>query len=560
MKKSYLLFIFMVLFLINSHGFVINKVNLAGNNTIMDSVIKLSISVREGDKIPQSEKELVDFSENLKNEILELGFFGNAAVTIVPVSREAANLNIQVLEFPVIKDIIIEGEEEILDRNEIISRMKTKKGDILNINSFREDLISLRDYFFEKGVILGGESSINLSEEFDKVIIKIYRSQVNSIEIEGNLKTRDNVITRELEFEVGSAYDFVKMRRSYQNLANTGYFKKIDFIPQPNEDGDIDLKIEIEEDNTGEFRFGGTYGSENGLTGLIEVREKNFKGKGFTLNVKAEFGGYDNYELGYYNPRWKDKKISQGINFYDTKYERDSYSSTGVFLSTYEERKKGFNISWGKYYTRFSRFGATFYNENIQISPATAGIKDKNSQTLSLSISKDVRDNIFYPTYGYYAISWIDYTGGLLKGPDEYTRYTTDFRNFKQLSPRMVLATRIKYGKIDVREGSVEDYELLSLGGGNSLRGYRLREFSGTEMALGNLEFRYSMSEAFKLCFFYDTGSMNFNDRISKSGSKSAYGIGLQFKTPLGILRLDWGKPVESGRKTRNYFNFGPIF
>ncbi|MGM0608173.1 MAG: BamA/OMP85 family outer membrane protein [Candidatus Muiribacteriota bacterium] len=556
MKKNYVLIIISFIYFF-ANAYTINEINLVGNELIMDSVIELSISAREGTEVDES--EIDSFSEKIKEEIMGIGYFGNASVVIVPVSRDKANLNIQVLEFPIIQEIILDGETEILDRKEIISNMSTKEGEILNIIDFRKDLEKLREYFHHQGIVLGGKSAINLSEEFDKVIISVYRAKIEDIKISGNSKSEDNVVKRELEFEVGESYDFSELELSYRNLANTGYFKNVDFKPEPTSEGDVIINVEVEEEETGQFRFGGTYGSEQGLTGLIEVEDKNFRGKGYSLNIKAEFGGYDNYEIGYYNPRYKDRRVSHGINIYDTRYQRDKYIN-GVFDQQYTEKKKGFNVSWGKDLSRYTEIGLRFYNENITISPDDIGIDDKNSQTLGLSISKDLRDNVFYPTAGYYTTGWLEYTGGFLKGDDEYLKYTGDYRKFYSVKTDFVAAFRLKYSKIDIKSGQVQDYERLSMGGGNSLRGYRLREFVGEENYLGNFEVRYSVSDEFKVSLFYDIGEMDFRDSSKSTGSKRTYGFGFQFKTPLGILRLDWGKPVSGDGSTRNYFNFGPIF
>ncbi|MCK9225461.1 MAG: BamA/TamA family outer membrane protein, partial [Candidatus Muirbacterium halophilum] len=418
----------------------------------------------------------------------------------------------------------------------------------------------LREYLVKKGIIIGGRSSFRLNETFDEIIIDIYRAKISEITVSGNKKTRLNVITREFEFEKGDYYDFVTLRRSYQNLSNTGYFNKVDFVPENDSDGNVNMKVSVEEGETGAFRFGGTYGDENGLSGLLELSDKNFRGTGINLKMKAEFGGMDNYELGYFNPRWKDKKISQGFNLYRTKYDRDKYSdTTGNYLYSYDELRKGANVSWGINLTRFTKFSLAFYDENIEIIPQKPGLSDDHLQTFKIGVSKSITDNVFYPEFGYSTSSSIELTGSPFKGKDDFSRYTTDFRYYKKMSSKLVFASRIKYGKTDIRKGVVEDYEKFSLGGGTSIRGYKSREFLGEEILLGNIEFRWSFGDSFKIFAFTDKGNMDF-DTSKKLGEKTGTGFGVLFKTPFGMIRLDWGTPDEDGRKTKNYFNFGTMF
>jgi len=558
MNKRTIIFIFMTYILFTTaFSYTIDNIIVQGNRHVMDTVIKLSLSVSEGDEIDNETGKITRLEEKIRNEVLDLGYFGNTTVKIVPISREKANIQISVLEFPVIKEIVFEGED-IIPRQEIIDTMQTKKGEQLNVNTFKEDLVRLRELFYEKGVMLGQNSNITLSKEFDKVIVKTHKAIVNSIDIVGNTKSKDYVIRREIELETGDVYDFVDLRRSYQNLVNTGYFKKIDFLPEVDSAGNVDLDVKVEEEETGSFRFGGTYGSENGLSGLIEVKDKNFKGRGYSLQLKAEFGGVDSYEFSYFNPRWHNKKRSLGVNIYDTKYDRDKYDLFGNYLYSYDEKRKGFSLSWGTNITRFTKFGIACYDEKISIEPVSLNIPDDHSQTISVSVAKDIRDNVFYPKYGYYAKSSVDFTGGFIKGKDDFSRYIQEFRWFKELNKRFVFAFRGKYGKIEVREGILEDYEKFALGGGNSIRGYESREFLGYEMMLFNSEIRYEINDSLKFVVFYDEGQMDFNSTLTDTGKRSGSGVGIQFNTPMGVLRLDYGKAGD--RSSKSYFNFGQMF
>jgi outer membrane protein insertion porin family len=557
MKKKVLSITVMLFVTIYSFAFEVSNIIVNGNSVILSEVISLSSGVSVGEKIPPEEIEKRE--EKIKEEVLSLGYFGNANIRLIPVTRENVELRIQVLEFPVIKKINVNSDSNI-KREEIISRMKTKENEILNINNFKEDLSVLRDYLMKKGIIIGGRSSFRLNDTFDEVIIDIYRAKIAEIMVSGNKKTRLNVITRELEFDKGDYYDFVTLRRSYQNLANTGYFNKVDFVPENNDSGDVNMKVTVEEGETGAFRFGGTYGDENGLSGLLELSDKNFRGTGIDLKMKAEFGGMDNYELGYFNPRWRDKKISQGFNLYRTKYDRDKYDdTTGNYLYSYDELRKGANLSWGMSLTRFTKFSLAFYDEDIEITPEKPELQNDHLQTFKIGVSKSITDNVFYPEFGYSASSSVELTGSPFKGKDDFSRYTTDFRYYKKMSSKMVFASRIKYGKTDIRKGVVEDYEKFSLGGGTSIRGYKSREFLGEELLLGNIEFRYSFGESFKIFAFVDKGNMDF-DSTKGIGEKTGTGFGVLFKTPFGMIRLDWGTPDESGRKSKNYFNFGTMF
>lgn len=87
----------------------------------------------------------------------------------------------------------------------------------------------------------------------------------------------------------------------------------------------------------------------------------------------------------------------------------------------------------------------------------------------------------------------------------------------------------------------------FSLGGLNSLRGYREEEFSGDRVFWSNFEYRFLLSSELRAFLFYDLGYFSLKeenplthtlDRIS--GRRVGFGLGLKLDTKLGIYEVDY--------------------
>jgi outer membrane translocation and assembly module TamA len=82
----------------------------------------------------------------------------------------------------------------------------------------------------------------------------------------------------------------------------------------------------------------------------------------------------------------------------------------------------------------------------------------------------------------------------------------------------------------------------------------------GNVMLNGNLEMRFPLPAGFGGVTFYDFGNVyRLLEDVDFSDFQHALGVGIRYATPLGPLRLDFGRSLRTS-DSQFYFTFGHAF
>lgn len=149
------------------------------------------------------------------------------------------------------------------------------------------------------------------------------RTSVRAVEVQGNTKTRLNVIARELALGPGEVFDLARMRVSEARLRNTQFFEEVRLAPVPTAvPGQSDLRITVKEGNTGSVSFGAGYSTVEQLVGFVEYAEGNFdytnpegwyRGGGQKLRLRVSVGNLSNtFEHSFEEPALWDRDLAVG--------------------------------------------------------------------------------------------------------------------------------------------------------------------------------------------------------------------------------------------------------
>ena len=143
--------------------------------------------------------------------------------------------------------------------------------------------------------------------------------------------------------------------------------------------------------------------------------------------------------------------------------------------------------------------------------------------------------------------------GGMLGGDFTFQKYSIEHQKFFKAGHVQVWAWRAKCG---VGYGDISEFNQFRIGGQDTLRGYRDDQFRGNRMALGTIEYRFPLFSKVQGALFTDWGSA-WDDGFKPDKFHGSVGVGVALNTPLGPLRLDYGRGSQGGRV---HFSVGGVF
>jgi outer membrane protein insertion porin family len=482
--------------------------------------------------------------------------------------------------------------ELLFDEAEMMEKLKIKTGEIYNEENLRQDIQTLTEMYQDKGYafanvlrtleIVPGENKVDVNFSFEKGVIAYF----GKIIVKGNSKTRDKVIRRELRIHEGMMYSGSKLRISKENVNRLGFFQPesviFNTITRKGTDNILDVEISIKERPTGQISLGAGYSTATKGFVQASVAQNNFRGLGQNINFNLSYSERQQiYNLGFTEPYFLDTKWTAGADYYQT---------LSYFIRSFAYRKHGGDIRVGHPIFEYTRLFLTYrYEDNKVMNVINSGIDENvengSASSLQASIIRDKRNNIFEPSGGYYASGSLEYTG--LGGSMRWMKAEAEGRYYKTIIGDLVLRTRLNTAQLfKTSEREIPRIEKFSLGGARNMRGYNLEDigprrlalntqtnrqeifnFGGLFSLLGTVEFEHPLIKeaGLKWVLFYDTGNV-FETRIGENNNyalRSDYGFGFRWFSPIGVLRFEFGFPINPREnEARNQFNFdiGQLF
>ncbi|HPI76929.1 MAG TPA: POTRA domain-containing protein, partial [bacterium] len=355
---------------------IITKIEVAGAFEVDEGEILAVVKSAVGSKL--STETLQDDLQR----IFDLGYFSEDVKASLAEFQGGARVTFRVTENPVINSVIFEGAS-VYTEAQLGELMRAKRNTILNSNNLRTDVEAIENKYIGDGYIAARviDARIDAAKNLNIVIsegviqaikvayVVVASDELNTEEpsVSDTGKTKDYVITREMKIKPGDIYNKNNLGRDLQKIYNLGFFDDVHTRVDPGDKpGHIILVVEVEEGKTGSAGFGAGYSSNTGLTGFLTYSERNLKGKARRVDAKTEFGGKrDNFELGYFEP-WLDKKQTSGeVNVYSTYRENLRYGLSGLITEDYEEIRRGFNMTFGRPISNYTRVFVGYKIENV---------------------------------------------------------------------------------------------------------------------------------------------------------------------------------------------------
>ena len=235
-----------------------------------------------------------------------------------------------------------------VDKKSLASFFSAGSGEWYNAEKVNVTIDEITDYLGSLGYafvnirVKTNQIRDELLMDVTYVVEESRRIYVERIDIEGNVRTLDEVVRREFELIEGDAFNSSKLRRSRRRIQNLGFFSKSSIKTGRGSDPDKTLiKVSVEERSTGEISFGVGFSSLDGPLANIGVRERNLLGKGQDLNLNFQgSASRQEFNIGFTEPYFLDRDLSAGIDLFQTTRDRQSDSS-------FDERKSGGGLRLG---------------------------------------------------------------------------------------------------------------------------------------------------------------------------------------------------------------------
>lgn len=422
----------------------IKKIYVLGNKAIKASKIRKQMENKEDrwwrggefnpDKYDEDKKKIVEF---YKKE----GYL-DAQVVSDSVWYDSTQKNL------FIQMVLSEGErykfgEASWDGNKLFStdklkqQVKFKKGETYSQKKYDATLGNIYSLYLEEGYLYAQvEDKTTTRGEVMNISYNITEgvpANVNYISIQGNTKTKEKVIRRELSILPGQRFRRSLLMRSQRDVTYLNYFSKVEPDYQVLENGDIDLIMKVEEKPTGQIQFGAGYSARDKLVGNIGLGIPNFLGNGQSAKLNWDFGKTTHsIEFSFTDPWFRDTPTSVGI---------DIYQINRKWEDEFTEESKGFGLrlgrrlSWPDNYFRiywhygweqiryydFIPLSIIYDSSSTAVDTIWSYLKyvnwPRNSATTSFTLVRDSRDLPQFATKGS-VLSWESELGAEFLGGD----------------------------------------------------------------------------------------------------------------------------------------------
>ena len=548
-----------------------------------------------------SKQKLAGDLEALRSYYLDNGYLNfnvdSTQVSITPDKKDIyITINISEGEPFTVTEVRLAGDL-IVPKEALFGLVEIGAGDLFSRKKVTDTSKRLTDRIGEEGYSFGNVNAIPDIDQAAKTVALTFfidpgkRVYARRINFAGNVKTKDEVLRREMRQQEGGWLSTTQVERGKERLERTGYFKEVNVetVAVPGTADQVDVNYTVEEAPGGRLGGGLGFSPGQGVIFNTSVVQDNFLGSGKRISFNFNNSRVNtNYAIGYLNPYFTVDGISQGFNL----FYRDT-NAVRANLAAYETRDVGGEINIGfPVSENNSIFGALKYR-NTQIdllSRSGAQIRNFVNQngsefdilSLSASFSYDTTNRRILPDKG--TLHRIRVEGSIPTFGNSLKYYKVDYQTkwFKDIYQDFVfsLSADLGYGDAYGETTELPFFENFFAGGPRTVRGFKTntlgpldsnrRPLGGDTKIVGRAElilpapFLDEYKRSFRLTGFIDAGNVyGPGQKIDLGQIRYSTGIGAIWVSPFGVVQASIAMPLneKTGDQTENFqFTFGASF
>lgn len=580
----------------------ISEIRFQGNNALKDADLRKEMETKEKGwfswftksgridnvSLDQDLEKIADFYRSRGYWRVKVGVPQRVAVKngrvdlVVPI-KEGPKYTVNSVSFPGIK---------IFTPAELNPALTLVPGMPFSSGKMSDDIRMIRSYYGSRGyadaspvpdIRDAGGNKVNIFYR----VTSGRRYKVGDIRIQGNTKSRERVIRREIPMLPGENFNSVDLETTKRRLKNLNYFNDVQVSNGgTSQTGYRDVNILVNEKQTGSINFGLGLSSIDNIVGFINLEQQNFNifnpwnftggGQRFQMSLRAGAERKD-LRVSLTEPWFLGQKLALGTELFyrDLLYLSDEYDQTNVGGSIFIRKPVG----------RKAYLKAEYRLENVEVD-ADAGTSaafnalsgDFLRSALALNYVFDSRDSNITPRKGHKFDVGVTLAGGVIGGDVETYTFTASGSKHWNLAWDTILTVRGSMNVVDsfADNDDVPIFERQFLGGQRDLRGFEFRDvgprdtgatdevLGGNTSAFASAEYTFPIIESVRGAVFYDVGFVN-KDSWDFGGSNLASdaGFGFRLNLPLGPLAVDYAIPLnapdtlsEKGGQFNFYLNY----
>jgi len=548
-----------------------------------------------------SKQKLSADLETLRSWYLDRGFIeftiDSTQVMITPDKQDIyITINISEGERYTVSSVKLAGEL-LLPEEELLKLVKIKPGSLFSREQVTATTKAIAERLGNDGYAFANVNAVpELDKEKKQVAFTLFidpgrRVYVRRIQVQGNTRTRDEVIRREMRQMEAAWYDGEKINKSRTRVDRLGYFDEVT-IETPAVAGatdQVDVVVNVKEKPTGNLMLGAGLSSSEGLVFSGSVNQQNLFGSGKHVGIGFNTSKINTlYSFSYTDPYYTVDGVSRGFDV----YARDTDTTKLTSLATYATKSFGGGIRYGFPIGEDDsiNFGLSVDSTEIKTTsyttPTIQRFLDAHGRKFSGAIgtlgwAKNTLDSVIYPMSGFNArVSGEVGLGGSLR----YYRTNFQYQRFIPMGREYTLMLNGEYGQGGGIGGKpLPFYKYYYAGGVGSVRGYKAgslgpvdplaldtdQRIGGDRRLILNAEFLFPLpgsgkDKSFRLGAFVDGGWVwGVGAKMDIADLRYSAGLSLSWSSPVGPLKFSLAQPLnrKEGDKTqRLQFQLGTVF
>ncbi len=500
-------------------------------------------------------------------------------VEVDPV-EERVTVTFSLRERARVSSVDVAGEG---DRDELLRIAALDVGAAFDQTAVSQAALRIQGHFDRQGyrdavvVVRSSPAASSPSEHDVDLVFDVApgpRHVVRAVSIAGDGRTRPGWATKVADIELGRQLDASLLADGRRRLLATGLFDTVYLQTIDEPDGSVRLGVELDERPRWSLGYGIRWESEEGAGAVVDVLDRNLLGRGIQLGARALYTDRRQAFRVYSTlPRIAGSRYSLEA-FAEARAVDDDVFQTDTFETSLQLSRPLSRFGTGRVYARYT------YDHITDDDPFLPLDDRLRNPFVGLQYIWDNRADILSGSSGLLASLDLSGSGDALGSSFSYARlfgqvqYTRNA--FRLGQRRMRWAQSLRIGLAEAGSQPLRSDLRFFAGGEYSVRGYRTeslgpveglgsisRQRGGEALLILNQELRFPIVRKVGGVLFWDAGEVW--ERVSELELRlrQSLGLGLRYRSPVGLLRLDVGFPIDrrpGDPSYRVYAGLGQVF